>query len=163
MGKPRKMSPPSRNGGQAIEKFDDKIPKTSLYSDTVITQDDGTFTRDEIYNLMKDELEDASEEGISAIVLNDAPERNNELEYKLIDATRSRLHKIASRPRLMPYTNLIRWPINFVIIPKCHIITPKGTSIGSFMPNDIHSIYKLPTPSLNSNERFLVESCKYNA
>lgn len=98
----------------------------------------------------------ALEEEIGATLPDDAPKRNNKLKYKLVDVARYGLHKVTTRPRLMPYTYLIQWAIDFINFPKWYIINLKGTIIGSFTPNDIQSMYKFPTPSLTFNESFIV-------
>jgi hypothetical protein len=50
--------------------------------------------------------------------------------YKII--AQSELHKIATRPRLLPYNDMIGWVLEHVDIPTRTIFNPQNIAIGSF-------------------------------
>jgi hypothetical protein len=65
----------------------------------------------------------------------------------------SELHKVAARPKLFPYTDMIRWALDHVNIPTRTIYNHQNTIFGSFQLEDIQVMYKL-----SSNPRYV-----YNA
>jgi hypothetical protein len=75
-------------------------------------------------------------------------------KYKII--TQEEMHKITARPQLLPYCDMIRWPLDHVDIPTMTIINKQKVMIGTFRLEHLRVMYKLsPTPNLTHNAEFL--------
>ena len=62
---------------------------------------------------------------------------------KLRYIAQSELHKIAMRPRLMPYNDMIGWALENVDISTRSICNSQKVVVGSFRPEHIKVMYKL--------------------
>jgi hypothetical protein len=79
-------------------------------------------------------------------------------ENHLRDIAESELHKIATRPRLMPYNDMVSWALDKVDILMRSILNDQGAIIHSFRPKHIQVMYKLsPNPNFIYNAEFIVE------
>jgi hypothetical protein len=79
-------------------------------------------------------------------------------ENHLRDIAESELHKIATRPWLMAYNDMISWALDKVDILTRSILNDQGAIIDSFKPKHIHVMYKLsPNPNFIYNAKFIVE------
>jgi hypothetical protein len=79
-------------------------------------------------------------------------------ENHLRDIAESELHKIATRPRLMPYNDMVSWALDKVDILTRSILNDQGAIIHSFRPKHIQVMYKLsPNPNFIYNAEFIVE------
>jgi hypothetical protein len=75
-------------------------------------------------------------------------------KYKII--IQSGMHKVAAKPRLLPYYDMVRWALYHVDIPTRTIINEQKVTIGTFRPEQLQAMYKLPTVSyLTYNVEFL--------
>jgi hypothetical protein len=63
-------------------------------------------------------------------------------KYKTI--VQSGMHLVATRPRLLPYYDMIRWALDHVDLPTRTIVNDRQTMIGTFRPEHIQAMYKLP-------------------
>ena len=61
----------------------------------------------------------------------------SDYENHLRDIVESELHKIATRPRLMPYNDMVSWALDKVDILMRSILNDQGAIIGSFRPEHI--------------------------
>jgi hypothetical protein len=67
------------------------------------------------------------------------------------------MHKVATRPSLLPYNNMIEWAMDHVDIPTRTIFNSQKAVVGSFRPEHIQVMYKLSsTPNFIYNASFLV-------
>jgi hypothetical protein len=73
--------------------------------------------------------------------------RNERTENKLRDITESELHKISTRPRLMPYNDMVCWALEKTDVSTRSIQNNEGVIVGSFRPEKIQVMYKLPPTS----------------
>jgi hypothetical protein len=64
-------------------------------------------------------------------------------KYKII--VQAEMHKVAARPRLLPYYDMIQWALDHVDIPTKTIISEKGVTVGTFRLESLQVMYKLPT------------------
>jgi hypothetical protein len=64
-------------------------------------------------------------------------------ENHLRDIAETELHKVAARPRLVSYTDMIAWALDKVDVPTRSILNEQGAVIGSFRPEHIQVMYKL--------------------
>jgi hypothetical protein len=76
------------------------------------------------------------------------------IKYKVV--TQSEIHKIAARPRLLPYCDMIKWALDHVDIPTRTIFNEQKVAVGIFRPEHIREMYKLsPTLRFTHNTIFL--------
>jgi len=62
---------------------------------------------------------------------------------KLQDIAKSELHKVATRPWLMNYNDMISWALERTDVQIRNILDNRGVIIGSFRPEHIQVMYKL--------------------
>jgi hypothetical protein len=68
------------------------------------------------------------------------------------------MHKVAARPRLLPYYDMVRRALDHVDIPTRTIMNEQKVTIGTFRPEHLQAMYKLPTASdLTYGVEFLEE------
>jgi hypothetical protein len=63
--------------------------------------------------------------------------RNERTKNKLRDIAESELHKIARRPRLMPYNDMVCWDLEKTDVLTRSIQNNQGVIVGSFRPEHI--------------------------
>jgi hypothetical protein len=63
-------------------------------------------------------------------------------KYKAI--FQSAMHLVAARPRLLPYPDMIRWALDHIDLPTRTIVSDQKKMVGSFRPDRIQAMYKLP-------------------
>jgi hypothetical protein len=81
---------------------------------------------------------------------------NLSTKYKII--SQAELHKVETRPRLLPYTDIIGWALDNVDIPTRTIFNSQKVFFGSFRPKHIKVMYKLfATSNFVYNSIFLVD------
>ena len=77
-----------------------------------------------------------------------ADKMEEELKYDdenhLRDIATTGLHKAAARPKLCSYTDMVIWALDKVDIPTRSILNERGEVAGSFRPEHIQVMYKLP-------------------
>jgi hypothetical protein len=66
-------------------------------------------------------------------------------KYKII--IQDQMHKVAARPRLLPYYDMVWWALDHVDIPTRTIINEQRVTIGTFRPEQLQAMYKLPAMS----------------
>jgi hypothetical protein len=66
-------------------------------------------------------------------------------KYKIV--VQSRMHRVAARPRLLPYYDMVRWALDHVDIPTRTIMNEQRVTIGTFRSEHLQTMYKLPTTS----------------
>jgi hypothetical protein len=66
-------------------------------------------------------------------------------KYKTI--VQSGMHLVATRPSLLPYYDMIHWALDHINLPTRTIINDQRTMVGTFRPEHIQSMYKLPMNS----------------
>jgi hypothetical protein len=77
-------------------------------------------------------------------------------KYKIV--IQSGMHKVAARPRFLPYYDMIRWELDHVDIPTRTIINEQKVTIGTFRPEHLQAMYNFPTTSnLTYDAEFLEE------
>jgi hypothetical protein len=85
-------------------------------------------------------------------------EVNDTHEAKLKHIAQLELHKIAARPRLMLYNDMIGWALENVKIQTRSIYNSQRVVVGSFRPEHIQVMYKLsPNFKYNFNVAFMLE------
>jgi hypothetical protein len=125
-------------------------PNLDIYSDTTALLTDSIKSWAQVYEILEDEKSipsDESSEGEDVLTIN-----------KLKEVAKSELHKVAARPKLLPYTDMIRWALDHVDISTRTICSHQRTIVGSFQPKDIQVMYKLSSnPKYVYNAPFVKE------
>jgi hypothetical protein len=81
---------------------------------------------------------------------------NLSTKYKII--AQAELHKVATRPSLLPYCDMIKWALDHVDVSTRTIFNSQKVVVGSFRPEHIQVMYKLPaTSNFVYNASFLVD------
>jgi hypothetical protein len=81
-------------------------------------------------------------------VLDDSSENEKDdliTKYKIV--VQAQMHKVAARPCLLPYYDMIQWALDHVDIPTRTIINEKKVTIGTFRPDQLQAMYKFPVVS----------------
>jgi hypothetical protein len=76
---------------------------------------------------------------------NDIVKDDLNTKYKTI--VQSGMHLVATRPWFLPYYDMIRWALDHVDLPTRTIINDRRNTVGTFRPEHIQSMYKLPATS----------------
>jgi hypothetical protein len=101
-----------------------------------------------VSDVLQSELVDYSDDS------SDNEKYNLTTKYKIV--VQSGMHKVAARPRLLPYYDMVQWALDHVDIPTRTIINEQKVTIGTFRPEQLQAMYKLPTVSdLTYNAEFL--------
>ena len=75
-------------------------------------------------------------------------------KYKIV--VQVDMNKVEARPRLLPYYDMIRWVLDHVDIPTRTIIGEQEVTVGTFRPESLQVMYKLPpTSDFSYNAEFL--------
>jgi hypothetical protein len=82
----------------------------------------------------------------------------HDTDNKLQDIAESELHKVATRPQLLTYNDMISWALERVDVQTRSILDSRGVVIGSFRPEHIQVMYKLSScPKYIYNKDFVSE------
>jgi hypothetical protein len=66
-------------------------------------------------------------------------------KYKIV--VQSGMHKVETRPWLLPYYDMIRWALDHIDLPTRTIMNDQRVTVGTFRMEHIQTMYKLPTTS----------------
>jgi hypothetical protein len=108
-------------------------------SDTSPRSVDSVMTWSYIYEVLQSELVDVSDDS--------SENEKDDLITKYKIFIQDKMHKVAARPRLLPYYDMIRWALDHVDIPTRTIINEQKVTIGTFRPKQLQAMYKLPAVS----------------
>jgi hypothetical protein len=78
----------------------------------------------------------------------------------LVDVKGSKLHKIATRPTIVPYYDMVWWIISHIDISTCTIFNSSHQVVSSFKPDDVSNMYKLIPPTVRLDEVSLENSLR---
>jgi hypothetical protein len=74
----------------------------------------------------------------------------------LKEVAKLELHKVTTRPKLLPYKDMICWALDHVDIPTRTMYNHQRTIVGSFRLEDIQLMYKLSSnPKYVYNAKFV--------
>jgi hypothetical protein len=66
-------------------------------------------------------------------------------KYKIV--IQSGMHRVAAKPRFLPYYDMVLWELDHVDIPTKTIMNEQKVTIETFRPKHLQTMYKLPTTS----------------
>jgi hypothetical protein len=137
-----KMTKKGKGKKQKVEEEEiERNPNSTFYSDTSYKiRVKNCMEWSEIYNFIEDG--------------NFTDEYESDAD-DFEDVKRSILHKITSRPTILPYYDMVQWIISHTDISTCTIVNYSRQVIGSFRPEDISNMYKLEPTKVNLDENFI--------
>jgi hypothetical protein len=117
-------------------------------SDTSAQSVDSVRTWSYISEVLQSKLVDVSDDSIE--------NEKDDLVTKYKIVVQAQMHKVATRPCLLPYYDMVRWALDHVDIPTRTIVNKQRVTIGTFRPKQLQAMYKFPTVSnLAYNAKFL--------
>lgn len=155
MGKKSKRSAAVAALAVTVQSTIDPGPsKKGLISDTTCLSLENTSWQS-IYNLIEaEELETISVQAIA--------NSTRKSEASLKDLAHSHLHQIAAREKILPYTDVVRWAVEEILVLNRTFCTVDGRAFGSFQPDDLRKMYHLPEPQKKYNKSFLEKFASEN-
>ena len=120
----------------------------SLYEDTTCNKDASITTWEGMYNFLE-------EENPVVMKVLATTGSSNTSEATLKELACSFLHRIAARPRILPYTDMVKWVLDSTDISDRQFRTPSQELIGSFTTEDVRLMYKLSEPQATYNKKFM--------
>jgi hypothetical protein len=84
----------------------------------------------------------------------------DDLNTKYKTFVQSGMHLVATRPWLLPYYAMIRWALDHIDLPTRTIINDQRTTVGTFRPEHIQAMYKLPATSEYTYDTEFLEEFK---
>jgi hypothetical protein len=136
---PRKASKASaESSGQGSDNVSDTSPRSI----------DSVRTWSYVSEVLQSELVNCSDDS------SDNEKDDLATKYKIV--VQAEMHKVAARPRLLPYYDMIRWALDHVDIPTRTIISEQKVTVGTFRPEHLQAMYQLsPTPNFSHDAEFL--------
>ncbi len=128
---------------------------TPLYTDTTCNRDAGIMTWEGMYNFLEEENPKVTKVTTTA-------GSQGSSEASVTDLACSFLHWIAARPKILPYTDMIKWVLDSVDINNKQFKTQGQGLIGSFAQQDLKLMYHLPEPQVTYNKQFIEKFVKEN-
>jgi hypothetical protein len=123
---------------------------TDVLSDTSPRRIDSIRTWTQVFNIWQHELVNCLDD------LDDEETESLATKYKIV--SQSELHKIAMRPRILPYNDMIDWALENVDLSTKTIFNSQKVVVGSFRPEHLHVIYQLSlAPNFIYNANFLMD------
>jgi hypothetical protein len=123
---------------------------TDVLSDTSPRSIDTIKSWTQVFNILQYELVNCPDNS------SDNEKEDLATKYKIV--SQSELHKIATRPRLFPYNDMIGWALENVDIPTRTIFNSQKVAVGSFRPEHLQVMYKLsPAPNFIYDASFLLD------
>ena len=120
----------------------------SLYADIACNKDADISTLEGMYSSLE-------EENLVVLKVVATAGSSNTSEATLKELACSFLHRIAARPRILPYTDMVKWVLDSTDILDRQFRTPSQELIGSFTTEDLRLMYKLPEPQATYNKQFM--------
>lgn len=152
MGKKYKRSAAAAGPTVTIQTTSDPRPsKKGLISDTTCLSL-GNTSLQSIYEV--EEPEETEEEATAG--------STNKFEASLKDLVDSFLHRIATREKIRPYTNVVKWVTKQIPVSNRMFCTVDGRFFGSFQPDDLRKMCHLPEPEKKYNKAFLKKFIEEN-
>lgn len=126
-----------------------------LYTDTACNKDAGIATWEGMYRLFEEENPRVMEVTVVA-------GSQSSSEATLTELACSFLHRIGARPKILPYTDMVKWILDNVEIKNRQFKVHGQGLIGSFIVQDLKLMYHLPEPQATYNTQFIEKFVKEN-
>jgi hypothetical protein len=140
-----------RKEGKKQDPFvEDPNPNSDIFSNTTAHLTVVIKSWKQVYEILEKENSLHSDES--------SREEDESTTNKLRQVANLELHKVITRPKLLPYTYMIHWSLDHVDILTRTIYSHQKTIVGSFQPEYIQVIYKLTcNPKYTYNASFIMK------
>ena len=128
---------------------------TPLQTDTACNKDAGITTWEGMYNLLEEENPRVMEVTATA-------GSHGSSDASITELACSFLHRIVARPRILPYTDMVKWVLDSTNIKNRQFKTQGQDLIGSFTPQDLRLMYHFSEPQATYNKQFMEKFAKEN-
>lgn len=125
----------------------------ALFTDTTCGPESESSSWESMYKL----LEDEKPYKIQRIETIGTPDS---FEATTGEVTNSFLHRIPTRPKILPYNGMVRFVIDNLNIGDRTFLTSRGTIIGSFKAEDLKVMYHLLDPEKVYDKEFIAHFTK---
>ena len=132
-------------GSEAKENMKEMVP---LYTNTTCNKDAGISTWESMYRL----LEEGNPRVMKVIVVASSQRSS---EASLEELACSFLHRIAAKPKILPYTDMIKWILDNAEMNNRQFKVQGHGLIRSFAAQDLKIMYHLPEPQVTYNAQFV--------
>jgi len=117
----------------------EKIEMSPLFTDNTCSREGGISTWEAMYQLLEDEHPRIMEVTVTADACGSS-------EASLTELACLFLHHIATRLKILPYTDMAKWIIDHADISDRELKMRSQEVMGSFTPNNLRRMYFLPEP-----------------
>lgn len=138
-----------KSKAQSSETREKTKEMAPLYTDTACNKDAGISTWEGMYRLLEEE--DPRIIKVTAAVAG----ASRPSEASLEDLACSFLHRIAARPKILPYTDMIKWILDDAELHHRQFKVQRHGLVGSFAAQDLKLMYHLPEPQATYNAEFV--------
>lgn len=83
-------------------------------------------------------------------------------DASMFEMSCSFLHRIAVRPKIIPYTDMVKWVIDEADISDIEFKTRSQEVMGSFTQDNLRLMYHLPESQVIYNKKFIEKFAKEN-
>jgi hypothetical protein len=141
---------PRKNLKKSDEAGEGSNPNSDVLSDTTPHVVDSVRSWMQIFEILEHEVMNCPDDF--------GDEKTDKTGTKLRVIAEAELHKIATRPKLMPYNDMINWALMNTDVQTRSIINHQKVVVGSFRPEHIQVMYKLsPVSKYIYNAEFVEE------
>ena len=119
-----------------------------LYTHTACNRDVGISTWEGMYTLLEEENPKVMK--VTAVAGSQCSSKAS-----LEELACSFLHRIAARPKILPYTDMIKWILDSTEMKNRQFKIQGQGLIGSFAAQDLKLMYHLPEPQATYNTQFI--------
>ena len=146
--KKHKVKMGKKNKSQSSEAREKTKEMAPLYTDIACNRDAGISTWEGMYRL----LEEEKRRILKVTAVAGAPRSS---EASLEDLACSFLHRIAARPKILPYTDMVKWILDDAELNNRQFKIQGHGIVGSFAAQDLKLMYHLPEPQATYNAQFV--------
>lgn len=131
----------------------EKIEMTPLLMDTTCSKEGVTSTWEDMHNILKEEQLRIME---TKVIVNGRDSSDN----SMLEMACLFLHHIATQPKIIPYTDMVKWVIDEANISYREFKTRSQEVMGSFTMDNLQFMYLLPEPQVIYNRKFVEKFAK---
>lgn len=133
----------------------EKSEMTLLFTNTTCSREGGTSTWEAMYNILEEEQPRIPETKVTV----DSCDSSN---ASMFETTCSFLHHLDVRPKIIPYTYMVKWVTDEVDILDRELRTISQEVMGSFMPKNLGLMYHLWETQVINNKQLVEKFSKEN-
>ena len=132
-----------------------KSEMNPVFTDTTCSREGGISTWETMYDLLE-------EEQPRPLVKKATADGHASSDASIFKTACSFLHCIDARPKIIPYTDMVKWIIDHVDVSDREFKNSRQEVMGSFSPDNLQLMYNLPEPQAFYNKQFLEKFAKEN-